>query len=410
MKPGFFRLPRRTLFLKICLWFWVTSAVVGVSMVAFDRFAGFFPLHKMMERELGTVLWMYGSLALDRFEAGDPKEIERMEARLREETGITAWLLDPSGTPVGGASPPKEARKIAEQVLRQGKTAFGASGSKAIAALPLSADDGRRYVALGEVSRFRPMRPPGPRPGIFADDHPPEMHPDGPPPGPRSMWPARLAIFLLISGLVCALLARHLTAPLVQLRNATRRLAGGDLSARMGKRTWRWGDELSDLSADFDAMAERIETLLTMQRQLLGDISHELRSPLARLNVALELARRQKGKDAEKALDRIGVEARALNDMIDQVLTLTRLESGIEVLPGAPVELTHLVRDIAGNADFEAKGSGRNVELVERTDSSIVSGNAELLQRAIENVVRNAIRYERDRGTVEIRIRNVPPD
>ncbi len=137
MKPGFLRMPRRTLFLKICLWFWVTSAVVGAAMVALDRFAGFFPPHKGMQREMGIVLRMYGSLALDRLEAGDPQEIARMEARLREDTGIGACLLDPSGTPVGEARPGREALDTAARALREGRPAYATSGSKAIAALPL---------------------------------------------------------------------------------------------------------------------------------------------------------------------------------------------------------------------------------------------------------------------------------
>ena len=132
----------------------------------------------------------------------------------------------------------------------------------------------------------------------------------------------------VIGGLVCFGLAWHLTAPIRLLRTATQRLAGGDLTARVGAGPVRGRDEIAALGRDFDLMAERSEGLMTGQRRLLRDISHELRSPLARLTVALELARQRSGVEATSALDRIDREAERLNDLIGQLLTLTQLESG----------------------------------------------------------------------------------
>jgi signal transduction histidine kinase len=393
-----FRVPRRTLFLKICLWFWVTTAVVAASMVALDRLTGFFPMGEGHRRDLGIALRMFGGLAAERRAAGDLRGVERLSAGLHKETGISVWLFDSSGKASGYLPVPREAADLAGRVRREGRPLVEVHGVRTIAAHPLAASDGSRYVVAGEA-----VRPPHPPPPGMAG--PPGL-PPGVPPGWHKMWPIRTLVFFLVSGAICALLARYISSPLVQLREAARRLGAGDLSARIGTRIGKRGDELSDLAADFDRMAERITSLITMQRQLLGDVSHELRSPLARLNVALELARRETGGRADKSLDRIGAEADALNGMITQVLMLTRLESGIEPVPGAPVELAHLVREIAENADFEAKGSGRRVSLTEWTEVSTVSGNAELLARAIENVVRNAIRYTPEKGRVEIRLRN----
>ena len=139
-------------------------------------------------------------------------------------------------------------------------------------------------------------------------------------------------------------------------------------------------------------MASRIESLVGAQRRLLGDISHELRSPLARQGVALGLARRKAGPEASSALDRIEREGERLNEMIGQLLTLTQLESGIHALENAKIDLSALVRDIADDADFEARDRNRSVQVISNESTSI-KGAPEMIRSAIENVVRNAVRH-----------------
>jgi signal transduction histidine kinase len=202
----------------------------------------------------------------------------------------------------------------------------------------------------------------------------------------------RMGAILLTAGLLCYGLARYLTAPVLRLRDATHRFAGGDLSARVGPTVSHRRDEIAELGRDFDRMAERIETLLTSQRQLLSDVSHELRSPLARLNVALGLARQRSGPEAEAPLDRIEEEAEQLNSLIGRVLALARFESGAVEPELGDVQLDRLVADIAADADFEADPKGTSVR-VEAVAPARVTGNEALLRSAIENVVRNAVRY-----------------
>jgi two-component system sensor histidine kinase CpxA len=169
----------------------------------------------------------------------------------------------------------------------------------------------------------------------------------------------------------------------------------------MGKRR----DELASLAADFDLMAEKIESLINSQRRLLGDISHELRSPLARLNVALELARQRAGADAASALERIQHEAENLNEMIGQLLALTRLESGAEGLRKTAFDLVELVNSITADANFEAAGRNRTVRFKSNGPCTIV-GNELLLRRAIENVVRNAVQYTAEGTEVEVELKS----
>jgi two-component system sensor histidine kinase CpxA len=201
-----------------------------------------------------------------------------------------------------------------------------------------------------------------------------------------------LLAVVTIGGLFCYWLARYLSSPVTKLRAATRELARGNLSARVGPSIGKRRDELTSLAEDFDLMAEKIESLVNSQRRLLGDISHELRSPLARLNVALELARQRSGPEAVSALERIQREAENLNEMIGQLLAITRLESGAQQVTKTEVQLDQLIQEIADDANFEAQSRDRTVR-VNSCDPCVVAGTEELLRRAIENVIRNAVQY-----------------
>ena len=172
---------------------------------------------------------------------------------------------------------------------------------------------------------------------------------------------------------------------------------------RVGPSLGRRRDELASLASDFDEMAEKIQLLIDRQRRLLGDISHELRSPLARLNVALELARQRSGSEATSALERIQREAEILNEMIGQLLALTRLESGAEEIRKVKVDLESLLRDVVKDADFEARARNRSVRLA-ASEPVTIEGVPNLIRRAIENVVRNAVHYTAEQTEVAIKL------
>ena len=178
-------------------------------------------------------------------------------------------------------------------------------------------------------------------------------------------------------------------------------MAGGDLSTRVGPLLEKRADEFSDLARDFDLMAERIEALVQSQRRLLQDISHELRSPLARLNVSLELARKQSGTDARSSLDRIERESERMNQLIGQLLSLTRLEGDEGLIVTEPVDLGALLSEVCSDADFEARNRQRRVRLT-HNEPCVVTGSSELLRSAVENVIRNAVRYTAEDTEVEV--------
>jgi two-component system sensor histidine kinase CpxA len=214
----------------------------------------------------------------------------------------------------------------------------------------------------------------------------------------------RLLVVLVIGGIFCYWLARYLTTPLLKLRTTTNQLAEGNLGARVSTKLSKRRDEIGQLGRDFNSMAERLESMVKAQQRLLGDISHELRSPLARLGVALGLARQRSGPEANGALDRIERESDNLNEMISHLLTLTRLESGTDGRKRTDVDLAALIKEVADDADFEARSINRSVQVISSEHCSI-KGIEELLRSAVENVVRNAVRYTPEGTAVEVALR-----
>jgi signal transduction histidine kinase len=169
------------------------------------------------------------------------------------------------------------------------------------------------------------------------------------------------------------------------------------VSPTLGQRA----DEISDLARDFDYMVEQIQSLIDGQRRLLADVSHELRSPLTRLTVALSLARSASNTRTEEYLERSQQEAQRLDQMIGQILMLSRIDCGVQNTECVLADLASMVREVAGDANFESQSRSRGVTF-ECGAPCVVKGSVEMLRSAIENVVRNAVRHTGERTSVEI--------
>jgi two-component system sensor histidine kinase CpxA len=254
---------------------------------------------------------------------------------------------------------------------------FGMVFGIARVALILKGNSGRQYIFATEL-------PAGPRAAAGFN---------------RTTFLVQWGVAFLVSGFVCYLLTSYITAPILRLRAASQQLASGDLSTRASSKIASRQDEIGDLLRDFDAMASRIEALVSGQRQLISDVSHELRSPLARLNVALDLGRQRKGNDA--AFDQMEQDLALLNEMIGRLLTIAKLDVSARQVPMVQVDLTELISQIVRDANFEARVLDRGVELTAE-GPFLVRGNPELLHGAIENVVRNAIHYTAPGTSVEV--------
>lgn len=212
---------------------------------------------------------------------------------------------------------------------------------------------------------------------------------------------------LSISTILCLILARYLSGPIGHLRAATRAIAAGDLRVRVATLLGRRRDELALLAVDFDAMTERLRTLLDSQRQLLRDVSHELRSPLARLQIALELARRPRANLSQE-LGRIGQEAQRLDELIGEILSLSRLEDPARELAAEPVNLEELLETLAETARVEAEPRWQRIDLA-TADLPVIEGDRELLYRAFENVLRNALRFSPSGTQIELSAERAAP-
>jgi two-component system, OmpR family, sensor histidine kinase CpxA len=365
----------KSLFLRIFLSFWVALALF--LMLAIVVTLVFRPRSSTWEALRTTVLYD----AVNAYEEGGPKRLSQYLDDLDHAQHVRAFLFDEHGAELTGHGAPDWAIRVAAGGPRSPHDGFLFPAPPAPRDSRPSSDGKHHYtIVLG--------LPPGPR--VFF--------------GPRGLPVPGLIILIITSGLVCYFLSWYLTKPIVRLRAATRQLAAGDLTARSGAPVGRRRDEVAGLMRDFDAMAERLETLMKAQSRLLNDISHELRSPLARLNVALGLARQRAGIESADMLERIELEASRLNELIGRILTLARLEDGEQRVPQTPVPLDEVVLTVAEDAEFEAQARHCHVLAKIPEGDWNVRGNASLLHSAVENVVRNAIRYTQETTSVEIEL------
>ena len=236
----------------------------------------------------------------------------------------------------------------------------------------------------------------------------PSVHPWGATPPPLKLIPLQLlvvdfgALFLF-----SILIARYLAEPIQRLSAGLAQMAGGDLTVRVASQLGKRRDELADLARDFDLMAERLQHILESRERLLHDVSHEFRSPLTRLLLALDLAR-QHPERALTSLDRIEYEAQRLSEMVGELLTMSRAELNA-VKSDTYFAIVDLIDTIAADARFEAQAK----QVAVKTDlpkvprdgvGLIIKGSPGLLRKGIENVVRNAVKFSEPGETVSIRL------
>jgi signal transduction histidine kinase len=206
----------------------------------------------------------------------------------------------------------------------------------------------------------------------------------------------------LASLVFAALLAWYFSKPIHKLRSAFVAVANGKLDTRLALAMGNRRDELADLGRDFDSMAQRLQQLMDGQRRVLHDVSHELRSPLARLQAAIGLARQQPER-TEDSIGRIERESERMDTLVSELLTLSRLEAGMTGKLDEDVDLNELVSNVVEDARYEAEASGYRIRF-EECSKAVVRGNAELLHRALENVVRNALKHSPTGGLISIKM------
>lgn len=368
----------KSLFLKIFLSFWAAQALFLVLAILVT--IALRPARHGIESEGPQIL----AEVVNAYQSGGERAAHDYLEGVWHTQHVGAFVFDASGHELTGRTAPGWVEDVRQGIEpRRGPSRHRGWMDKILPppflrqALTL---DGKRYTMVLEL-------PPGPR--VFF--------------GPHDVPGLGIGIAIITSGLMCYLLAWSLTSPVTRLRKAAQSLAAGDLSARAGAPPGHRGNELTELMRDFDRMAERIEGLVESQSRLLKDVSHELRSPLARLSVALGLARQRANPEVEGSLNRIELEADRLNQLIQRLLTISRLESGTDGLRKSTLSLRELVEQVAHDAEYESPGRGCRV-LADAEDEFLVQADPDLLRSAVENVVRNATRYTAEGTTVDVRL------
>lgn len=365
----------RSLFLKIFLWFWATVIATGVALI----------LTFILEPRSVPSRWhatltdtarYSGAIAIETAERDGIGSTFAYLERIEHETHIKACLFDSSGSAIAGTRC-SSFQSMASHVVASQASDFSMKYGIARVALILEGQSGHGYIFATEL-------PAGPRAAFGIN---------------RTAIILQWGVALLVSGLICSVLTRYLTAPILRLREVSQKLAAGDLSARAGSRPAHRHDEIGDLVRDFNAMAARIEDLVSRQRQLISDVSHELRSPLARLNIALDLGRGRKGEDP--AFEQMQEDIQLMSEMIGRLLTIAKLDISAPQVPMMDVDLADILSQIAHDAEFESGMANGGVRLT-LSGQCVVWGSAELLHSAIENIVRNAIRYTENGTSVDI--------
>lgn len=354
----------RSLFLKIFAVFLLSQVILFTG--AFFAFR-FFADDTRRHHPQRDVVRAYAVQAATIYEREGGQSLQAYLRQLRRHEHVRGFLLDAQGNALGRPLPPMVRRQITrypQWISPRGNRA----GPFFLGAVEVR-------LASGTPYRFIAARRPPPhwRPPLGA---------------PWIRW----GLFLTTTVFASALIAALFTRPLRRLRTATRQFAEGDLTVRAPDVVRQRGDAIGELGREFDHMAERIETLIGTQSRLLRDVSHELRSPLARMQIAAALTAERAGQESSEDLERIQSEIQRLDTLIESLLTLTRLQSGASQLAMCHVELGVMLDQIVTDAAYEYSREGKQMQF-EVTPPATVLGDASALHSAFENVLRNALRY-----------------
>ena len=365
----------RRLFWKIFLPFWVAQAILlgALYLRVHYRISSEHPWWIQPERREMPVL---AQLAAERFEAQGSPGLAQVLDNLSLPGRSRFWLLDGNGRDLSG-------RPIPDRVLHGAAAAERKEGLyHSYEANVLAA---RTTTGRGQYLLIAEMTPPP-----LSERVPGDL-----------LWTLKLGT--IFSAVICLLIAHSLTKPIERLRDATHELARGNLDIRAGDNLGKRHDEIGDLVRDFDTMAGELRNQIQSERSLLSGVSHELRSPIARIRLALTLARSADDDERVEMLDRIEQDTIQLDAMLERILAVARLESGQQKPKVEPLSLNDVLDDVLDDANFEAAATGATITYEGKADVK-VNGDAALLRSAIENVVRNAIFYSGQEGKIEVRL------
>src|SRR5437870_4287223 len=377
----------QSLFFKVFLWFCVIVVLVGTLLETSSILANVY--EERWQIVLHSIMPMEAEKCARLYETSGKQAVQDYLDELQRQKSVRFYFFDEDGNSLLDRGAPDKVLALARNKEGLNQTAREnlslVNPRQGIAMRLVEGPSGRKYTLAFQQSPTL----------IMPVSEAVGTHPY-----------LRLLGIGLFGAVLCFLLTRNITKPITRLRAAASGIASGRLKTRVDPNVRQRHDEIGTLGRDFDRMAEQIEALVTSQRDLLGDVSHELRSPLSRLTVALGLLRQCSSEEVPEYLSRIGLEADRLDKLIGQLLTLTRIESGIESTQREKFDLTNIVQEVAADGDFEARAHGREVKVV-RADACTTLGVPEILRSAIENIVRNAIRHTPPATSVDVTLERI---
>jgi len=372
------RVPVHRLFVKIFSWFWVTALVIiGIIFVG-RRVMDLRPIES--SSMYASVASMLAAEAARAYESGGPAGFTRFASSLAGDHKSQLFLLDEFNKDVLSRAISRETLRLASEAGKDQLVTKYIPLYERVAAYKFVSSSGRPYtLVLYEHSAPLNLT------GVLLS----------------AGIPFLLGLLFVVT-VLCFWLAYHIAAPIHNIQSAARRVAQGDLSARVPHAVSLRRDELAALAMDFDSMVERIETLIRTQRNLLTSVSHELRSPLARLNVSLALIRKHTPQEAFDICEHMERDIARIDALIEQLLTLSRLEAGLSLGERENVNFTLLVQEVVADGNFEAQSLGKSVSLESSSPVVLETADSLALRSACENIVRNAIHFTRPGTEVNV--------
>ena len=372
--------PRLHLFGKIFIGFWLATIAVLASWMLASEYFDTSPDRDAIEHRPDGPPPRFVLRMIYDLQNLDETAIRALLARASADHEVDIYLLDRAGTDLLGRAVPASVAKIAGQLQGPRRRALMRAGGQRLLAQEIYRPD---HGLLRAVFVFQPPRHV--LLGLL---------------GSR-LW-LRIAVAVLISGLVCYLLSRLLTSRIKKLQLASRHLANGQLDTRLLVRS-RGGDETDELARDFNSMAQQLQERIEAQKRLLGDVSHELRSPLSRLRIALALAQENPAATADY-LRRIETETERLEELIGQLLD----SQGGDVALEDHIDLVPLLQQLCSDANFEGAARAQRTVLEYSVDEAVVASSGDLLRKSLENVLRNALGHTAPGSVVEVNLEQTP--
>lgn len=372
---------RGNIFTKIFIGFWLVSiAVLGSWMITQDYFESTLQgEHRPPDKPDGpphrfVLRLIYG------LQNAAEERLPRIVAEARDKHGIELYLLDLSGSDLLGRNPPAAVTALADKLHGRKRRVFDRHQGKPLSAHEIYREDmGRlRLVMVYPEAKHKVL-------GLLG----------------ANLW-LRLALAIIISGLACYALSRLMTNRLQELRQASRKLASGELDTRIEVRQ-RGGDETDELARDFNSMAGQLQRRMQAQKQLLSDVSHELRSPIARLRVALALAEEDPQKYRDY-LQRIDHETGRLEQLISQLLASQQESPELD----KHIDLATLLGQLCADGNFEGERVNKRVVLHGADQQAIIASAGDLLHKCFENIIRNALKHTPADSQVSVTLSATP--